>query len=187
LGLGGKSLRPNSVLITAINLLPNPMGAVLREVTFLENNLTHYYLVSCDWSTLPYTYSVITSVFLNMPVTNVAQSREFFQKLGFTLNDQFSGEDNVCVVVNPSISLMLMNHDKFAGFIDKNVAARNTSEMILSFQCESAEEVRRLAEKAFMLGARKINESEDSDFMFSWAFEDLDGHLWDLFWIKNPS
>jgi predicted lactoylglutathione lyase len=22
-------------------------------------------------------------------------------------------------------------------------------------------------------------------FMFSWGFEDLDGHMWDLFWM-NP-
>ena len=119
-----------------------------------------------------------------MPVCNVARSREFFLNLGFTVNANFSGEENVCIVINPSVSLMLMNHDKFAGFIDKEVAAKNASEIILSFECESAEVVRSLTEKAFSLGARKINEAEDSDFMFSWAFEDLDGHLWDLFWLK---
>jgi predicted lactoylglutathione lyase len=127
---------------------------------------------------------MITSVYLNMPVSDVDKSKEFFLSLGFTVNNQFSGLDNVCVVVNSSISLMLMNHVKFAGFIDKDVAARNTSEMILSFECESADEVRAITEKAFSLGARKINEAEDSEFMFSWAFEDLDGHLWDLFWMK---
>jgi predicted lactoylglutathione lyase len=120
-----------------------------------------------------------------MPVIDVAKSKEFFCDLGFTVNEQFSGEDNVCIVINPSISLMLMNHIKFEGFIDKEVAPKNTSEMILSFECESAEEVRAISENAFSLGARKINEAEDSDFMFSWAFEDLDGHLWDLFWIKS--
>ena len=122
-----------------------------------------------------------------MPVADVARSKEFFLNLGFTSNAEYSGEENVCIVVNSSISLMLMNHIKFAGFIDKEVAARNTSEMILSFECGSAEEVRAIAEKAFSQGARKINEAEDSEFMFSWAFEDLDGHLWDLFWIKSPN
>jgi predicted lactoylglutathione lyase len=130
---------------------------------------------------------MIKSAFLNMPVIEVARSKEFFVNLGFTVNAQFSGEDNVCIVVNPSISLMLMNHIKFARFIDKEVAAKNTSEMILSFECGSDEEVRAITEKAFSLGARKINDAEDTDFMFSWSFEDLDGHLWDLFWIKNPS
>jgi predicted lactoylglutathione lyase len=127
---------------------------------------------------------MISSVFLNMPVLDVARSKEFFTTLGFSVNEQFSGSDNVCVVVNSSISLMLMNHEKFSAFIDKEVAPKTSSEVILSFSCESAEEVRTITEKAFSLGARKINEAEDSDFMFSWAFEDLDGHLWDLFWIK---
>ena len=37
--------------------------------------------------------------------------------------------------------------------------------------------------KALELGAKKISEPEDQGFMFSWSFGDLDGHLWDLFWM----
>jgi predicted lactoylglutathione lyase len=128
---------------------------------------------------------MMNSIFLNMPVQDVAQSKEFFSTLGFSANEQFSGPDNVCMVVNSTISLMLMNHEKFSSFIDKDVAPKTSSEIILSFSCGSAEEVRTITEKAFSLGARKINDAEDTDFMFSWAFEDLDGHLWDLFWIKG--
>ena len=120
-----------------------------------------------------------------MPVLDVARSREFFLALGFTLNEKFSGPENACVVINSSISAMLMNHEKFKSFIDKGIAERNTSEVILSFECGSEEEVRSLSEKAFAMGARKINEPDDNEFMFSWAFEDLDGHLWDLFWMKS--
>ena len=79
---------------------------------------------------------------------------------------------------------MLMDHDKFSSFIDKKVAPKDASEIIFSFACESEAEVRSITEKALELGARKVNDSEDTDFMFSWAFEDLDGHLWDLFWLK---
>jgi predicted lactoylglutathione lyase len=127
---------------------------------------------------------MINAVFLNMPVQDVARSKEFFTALGFTVNDQFSGSENVCMVVNSNISLMLMNREKFTSFIDKDVAPSTTSEIILSFACASAEEVLKITETALLLGARKINEAEDTDFMFSWAFEDLDGHLWDLFWLK---
>jgi predicted lactoylglutathione lyase len=127
---------------------------------------------------------MISSVFLNMPVQDVARSKEFFMSLGLGVNEQFSGSENVCVIVNQNISLMLMGHDKFSSFIDKKVAPKDASEIILSFACESEAEVRSITEKALELGARKVNDSEDTDFMFSWAFEDLDGHLWDLFWIK---
>lgn len=105
--------------------------------------------------------------------------------MGFSVNQEFSGEDNVCLVVNSSISLMLKNHKKFSALITKEVAPRNTSEIILSFACDSAEEVRTKTDKALSMGAKRINEPEDNDFMFSWGFEDLDGHLWDLFWMKS--
>ena len=127
---------------------------------------------------------MINAVFLNMPVQDVARSKAFFSNLGFGVNEQFSGLENICIVVNSSISLMLMDKKKFSSFINKSVAPKETSEVILSFACDSEAEVRSITEKALALGARKVNEAEDTDFMFSWAFEDLDGHLWDLFWIK---
>jgi predicted lactoylglutathione lyase len=127
---------------------------------------------------------MINAVFLNMPVQDVARSREFFSALGFSANEQFSGAENVCMVVNSNISLMLMNREKFTSFIDKDVASKSASEIILSFACESEDEVRSISEKAISMGARKVNGPEDNDFMYSWAFEDLDGHLWDLFWLK---
>ena len=111
-----------------------------------------------------------------MPVLDVARSKEFFTTLGFSVNEQFSGSDNVCVVVNSSISLMLMNHEKFSAFIDKEVAPKSSSEVILSFSCESAEEVRIITEKAFSLGARKINEQAlEANFLFIYppSFEEL--------------
>jgi predicted lactoylglutathione lyase len=69
--------------------------------------------------------------------------------------------------------------------VEKPIAPSTSNEAILAFACESTEEVKALTEKAIELGARKINEPQDLGFMFSWGFEDLDGHLWDLFWM-NP-
>jgi predicted lactoylglutathione lyase len=45
--------------------------------------------------------------------------------------------------------------------------------------------VRELSEKAFAAGGRRVNDPQDMGFMFSWGFEDLDGHLWELFYM-NP-
>ena len=128
---------------------------------------------------------MISSIFINMPVANVVRTKEFFQVLGFTVNDRFTSDESVCIEIGPNISAMMMNAEKFAGFIDKGITQKDSSEVILSLACESAEIVRSITEKALSLGARKINEAEDTEFMFSWAFEDLDGHLWDLFWLKQ--
>ena len=89
------------------------------------------------------------------------------------------------MLVGDNIYMMLLEHERFTGFIDKPMADPSTNEAILAFGLNSADEVRALSSKAHELGARKINEPEDLGFMFSWGFEDLDGHLWDLFWM-NP-
>ena len=87
------------------------------------------------------------------------------------------------MIVSETIYVMLVEHAKFSAFIDKPIAASNTTEAIFGFACESKDEVLTLAGKAIELGARKVNEPVDMGFMFSWGFEDLDGHLWDLFWM----
>ena len=126
---------------------------------------------------------MITSIFINMPIANLKRSVDFFTELGFTFNPQFTSEDTTCMLVGPNIFAMLLERDRFTGFIDKPVADSSSSEVILSLGCESPDEVRKLAEAAFVLGARKVNEIDDKGFMISWGFEDLDGHLWDLFWM----
>ena len=126
---------------------------------------------------------MITSIFINMPIADLKRSVDFFTELGFTFNPQFTSEDTTCMLVGPNIFAMLLERDRFTVFIDKPVADSSSSEVILSLGCESPDEVRKLAEAAFALGARKVNEIDDKGFMISWGFEDLDGHLWDLFWM----
>ena len=122
---------------------------------------------------------------MNLPVANLAKSVEFFEALGFTFNAQFTSADSTCMIINDTIHAMLLEHDRFAGFIDKPIASKETNEAILAFGLESADEVRAMTSRALELGAREINPPQDLGFMFSWGFEDLDGHLWDLFYM-NP-
>jgi predicted lactoylglutathione lyase len=129
---------------------------------------------------------MLKSIHLNLPVESVSASVAFFSDLGFGFDAKFSGDDSVCLILGENLRAMLVSREKFAAFIDKPIAPRETTEAILSFECKSAELVRTLSEKAIALGARKVNDLEDHGFMVSWGFEDLDGHLWDLFWF-NPA
>ena len=128
---------------------------------------------------------MINSIFINLPIVSLEKSVSFFTELGFKFNPQFSDDESTCMIVTDSIYVMLLEHKKFQGFIPKPIASRESTEAILAFSLDSANEVRAMSEKAFSLGAKKINEPEDHGFMFSWGFEDLDGHLWELFWM-NP-
>jgi predicted lactoylglutathione lyase len=124
-------------------------------------------------------------IFVNLPIENLKRSVDFFTELGFTFNPQFTDEQGTCMIVSEHIYIMLLEKDKFQSFTTKQIADKNTVEALFSFSCDSKEEVVRIAEKAFSLGGKRINDPEDHGFMVSWAFEDLDGHSWDLFWM-NP-
>lgn len=120
-----------------------------------------------------------------MPIENLKKSVEFFGALGFTFNEQFTDEESTCMIVSEHIYVMLLEKAKFSKFTTKKIADKDTVEALFSFSCASADEVRSISEKAFSLGAKRVNGPEDMGFMFSWGFEDLDGHMWDLFWM-NP-
>ena len=128
---------------------------------------------------------MINDIYVNIPIQDVNKSREFFTKLGFKINENFSGPNNLCVIINPTINVMLTLKENFTQMTNKPIADKTTSEAIISIGCDSKETVTRICETAIKNGARKVNEPEDQGFMFSWAFEDLDGHLWDLFWMEK--
>lgn len=122
-------------------------------------------------------------IFVNQPVENLKRSVDFFTELGFTFNPQFTDEQSTCMIVSDAIYVMLLERPKFQSFVPKKIAESDTTEMLLSFSCDSADQVRDISQRAFDLGAKQLNEPEDRGFMFSWGFEDLDGHIWDLFWM----
>ena len=128
---------------------------------------------------------MFNQIFVNMPIENLKKSVEFFKALGFTFNEQFTDEESTCMIVSDHIYVMLLEKAKFSKFTSKKIADQDTVEALFSFSCSSADEVRSISEKAFSLGANRVNDPEDMGFMFSWGFEDLDGHMWDLFWM-NP-
>lgn len=126
---------------------------------------------------------MINSIFVNLPVRKLSRSVEFFTALGFTFNAQFTSDDSTCMIVGENIYAMLLEDERFRGFIDKPIADAKSSEVLISLGVGSKAEVSELAEAAFAAGARRYKEAEDLGFMFSWGFEDLDGHIWELFWM----
>jgi predicted lactoylglutathione lyase len=125
------------------------------------------------------------SIFVNLPIEKLTHSVDFFTALGFTFNPQFTSEDSTCMVIGPEIYVMLLEKAKFSTFIDKPIAEKASIASLIALSCESIDEVQNLCEKAFSLGARRYKEPDVYPFMFGWGFEDLDGHIWELFWM-NP-
>ena len=127
---------------------------------------------------------MIEGIFVNIPVFSTGISRKFFEGIGFTVLEKFTGPNSVCLILEDKIKIMLTEKNQFELMLGKPAADRKSSEALISLTCDSKESVKTITEKAIELGARKVNEFEENEHMFSWAFEDLDGHLWDLHHFK---
>lgn len=122
-----------------------------------------------------------TQIFVNLPVKNLEKTKEFFGKLGYTFNPQFTDENAASMVISDTIYVMLLTEPFFQGFIKKKIAdAMQTAEAIICLSCDSRAEVDEIVRKAVAAGATVPNEPQDHGWMYGHGFQDIDGHLWEF-------
>lgn len=124
-------------------------------------------------------------IFVNLPVKNLNQSIDFFTKLGFSFNAQFTDETATCMIVSEDIFIMLLTHDKFKTFTPNTIcdATKNT-EVLVCLSSESREAVDDMVSKAVAAGGTTYSEPQDHGFMYGHGFQDLDGHIWELVYME---
>lgn len=123
-------------------------------------------------------------IFVNLPVKNLDRSMTFFKKLGFTFNPQFTDETAACMVISEDIYSMLLTHEKFKQFTKKEIAdATRTTEVLTALALGSRAEVDQMVDTALKSGATKAREPMDHGFMYERAFNDPDGHIWEIFYM----
>lgn len=127
-------------------------------------------------------------LFVNLPVENLDRTVAFFTALGFGFNPQFTDENATCMVISEHIQVMLLVKPFFAGFTKKPIAdAHAATEVLLALSCESRDEVDAMVAKAVAAGAATPTPANDLGFMYQHAFEDLDGHQWEVFWMDESA
>ncbi len=125
-----------------------------------------------------------TKIFVNLPVKDLNKSIEFFTKLGFTFNPQFTNENAACMIVADDIYVMLLVEKFFKTFTKKELCdAFKGTESIICLSAESKEKVDEIVNKAVTAGANTPIEKIDQDFMYGHGFQDLDGHLWEIMYM----
>jgi len=121
-------------------------------------------------------------IFINLPVKDLNKSVAFFTALGYKFNPQFTDETATCMIISDTIYAMLLTHPKFSGFAPHPVAdAHKTTEVIIALNCSDRAAVDALVDKAIANGGTKYKEAEDLGFMYNRAYQDLDGHVWEVF------
>jgi predicted lactoylglutathione lyase len=125
-----------------------------------------------------------TNIFVNLPVADLDAAKVFFGKLGFTFNAQFTDETAAAMVISDTIYAMLLTHEKFKAFTPKAIAdARTSSEVLIAISRDSREAVHTMVDAALAAGATEARPADDYGFMMSRAFNDLDGHIWEIMWM----
>jgi predicted lactoylglutathione lyase len=124
-------------------------------------------------------------IFVNLAVRDLKKSMDFFGKLGFTFNAQFTDETAACMTVSEDIYVMLLTENKFKSFTPKQVCdATKSTEVLVCLSAASRNEVNELVRKAVAAGAKTYKEPEDHGFMYGHGFQDLDGHIWELAFME---
>jgi predicted lactoylglutathione lyase len=135
-------------------------------------------------STARTTPTAVAATFVNLPVKDLQQSVTFFEALGFGCDPQFTDDSAACVVLGPSHYAMLIAHARFRDFTPYAlVDAHRSTEVLVALQLDSRARVDAMAERALASGGRHFRPTEDHGWMYGRAFQDLDGHIWEPFFM----
>jgi hypothetical protein len=126
-----------------------------------------------------------TKVFVNLPVKDLERSKAYWQKLGYSFNPQFTDDKAGCMVVSDTIYAMLITEPFFKTFTPKPIAdAKTSTEVLVALSFESRAAVDEFASIALANGAKEAKPAQDHGFMYQRSIEDIDGHIWEPFWMN---
>lgn len=123
-------------------------------------------------------------IFINLPTKNVAAAREFYEKLGFEINKDFSNSQNVFVAIAENVQLILADEAflREMGETRDFANASKVTEVSVVVSVGSRQEVDEVFEKAIAAGGKQAGETtEEAEIgLYARAFSDPDGHKVDI-------
>lgn len=123
-------------------------------------------------------------IYVNLPIKDLKRSVEFFTKLGFKFDPQFTDDNATCMIISDDIFVMLLVEKFFKTFTKNEISdATKSTEVILCLSAENKEKVDEMVKNAVDAGATTPNEKQEQGFMYGHGFQDLDGHLWEVMYM----
>ncbi len=130
-------------------------------------------------------------VFVNFPVRDLSRSTEFYEKLGFKRNPQFSDEHASAMAWNDHFWIMLLKPEFYGKFIGgKKIAdANTTSGALIAFTLPSAAAVKEFGRIAEENGgsAYHVDMGIPEEQMYGLEVQDPDGNMLEPGWMQMPS
>ncbi len=123
-------------------------------------------------------------IFVNLPVKDLKKSIEFFTKVGYTFNPLFTDDNATCMIIGENIFAMLLVEKFFKTFTTKEIVdATRQTEVLIALSYDSKEKVDEVVSKAVAAGGTTPMPVKDHGFMYQHSFQDLDGHVWEIFYM----
>lgn len=124
-------------------------------------------------------------IFINLPVADLPRSIAFYEAVGATKNPMFSDDTAACMVVSDVIHVMLLTHDKWRTFTDRQIPdAHASAQVLLCLSRDSRETVDAVVVQAGAAGGKSDpNAATDYGSMYGRSYADPDGHIWEVMWM----
>lgn len=121
------------------------------------------------------------TIFVNLPVKDIAAATKFYEAIGCVKNEQFSDDHASSMVWSDAIIFQLLQQERYKTFTDKPIAdAHKTSGMLIALSRDSRAEVDAMVEAAAKAGGTAdVREPQDMGFMYLRSFADPDGHVFE--------
>lgn len=129
-----------------------------------------------------------TQIYVNLPVKNLNKSIEFFTKLGFSFNPQFTDESATCMIIGDNIYAMLLVEERFKDFTKKPITdATKSTEVLIAIDAATRADVDTMVKNAIAAGGSTYADPMDHGWMYQHSFADLDGHQWEILYMDESA
>ena len=116
-----------------------------------------------------------TKIFVNLPVKDLRKSMDFFSKLGYSFNLQYTDDKAACMIISEDIFAMLLMEPFFQGFTPKPITdAHKNTEVLIALSADSRAAVDDMLAKVLAAGGTEAREPQDMGFMYNRSFNDPD-------------
>jgi predicted lactoylglutathione lyase len=127
----------------------------------------------------------MTSMFVNLPVTDLERAKAFYTAIGFTINPAFTDHNAACVVVEEDHNyFMILVREFFQTFTELPIGdpAVNPSVAVALF-LDSRDEVDRAVTAGVAAGGAEPQPASDYGFMYQRQLTDPDGNFLEFGWM----
>jgi predicted lactoylglutathione lyase len=125
-----------------------------------------------------------TFVFISMTTDDVTAARKFYKKLGFDINEAFSNDQNIFIIIAENVQLILGRKEFFKQLGEKRkfTDTATSTEASVAISVHTREEVDEVHDKAIEAGGKSFGDpvEEKEIGLYARSFFDLDGHKIDI-------